>query len=152
MAALWMAAFAIYSLHNSLRRNWMLRQSLLFAYWLPKHPVFLIHPLHSQLGRLWLPTPHCAAPVWLTGRHAIPLVTRCFPPYPPREAEDFPRGGNHSRHMSLLIYLAWLQPICYKPKFVFNHVETEKVLLVVKSLIKKHRATATLISSHKWEN
>ena len=27
---------------NSLRRNWMLRQSLLyyFTYWLPKHPVF----------------------------------------------------------------------------------------------------------------
>ena len=24
--------------------------------------------------------PHCAAPVWLTGSHAAPLVTRYFPP------------------------------------------------------------------------
>ena len=33
----------------------------------------------SQLGGLWLPTPDCAAPVRPTGRHATPLVTRCFP-------------------------------------------------------------------------
>ena len=32
----------------------------------------------------------------------------------PREAEDFPRGGNHSKHMPLLTCLASLQPICYK--------------------------------------
>ena len=29
----------------------------------------------------------------------------------PREAEDFPRGGSHPKHMPLLTYLAWLQPI-----------------------------------------
>ena len=45
---------------------------------------FLIHPLsqQSQLGYLLLPTPHCAALVRLTGCHAIPLVTKCFPPKP----------------------------------------------------------------------
>ena len=37
---------------------------------------------HSQLGYLWLPCPHFAALAWLTGRHAIPLVTKCFPPNP----------------------------------------------------------------------
>ena len=31
-------------------------------------------------GRLWLPTHHCAAPVWFRGRRATPLVTRYFPP------------------------------------------------------------------------
>ena len=33
---------------------------------------------HSQLGNLWLPSPHCTAPVWLMGQDASPLVTRCF--------------------------------------------------------------------------
>ena len=32
--------FALQSLQNFLKRNWMLRQPLLFVYWLPKHPVF----------------------------------------------------------------------------------------------------------------
>ena len=32
----------------------------------------------SQLRYLWLSTPHCAALVWLTGHHAIPLVIKCF--------------------------------------------------------------------------
>ena len=42
---------------------------------------------HSQLGYLWLPTTHCAALVWLTGNHAIPLVIKCFPSnlYPGKE-------------------------------------------------------------------
>ena len=45
---------------------------------------FLIHSLsqHSQLGYIWLSTPHCTATMWLTGRYATPLVTRWFPPNP----------------------------------------------------------------------
>ena len=72
------------SLQNSLRRNWMPEQPLLFTYWLLRHPVFWFIPLsqHSQLGYLWLPTPHCAALVWLTGRYAMPLVTKYFSPSP----------------------------------------------------------------------
>ena len=35
---------------------------------------------HSQLGHLWLPTPHGAVPVWLTGRYGTPSVTSYFPP------------------------------------------------------------------------
>ena len=78
---------------------------------------------------------------------------KVFPMQPlPREVEDFPRVCNHSKHMSLLNYLSWLQPIRYNPKFVFNHVKTAKILLAVKTLIKKQRAAATLISSHKSEN
>ena len=92
---------------------------------------------YSQLGCFWLPTPDCAAPVWLTGRHATPLVTKCFSPNPlPREAEDFPRGGNHSKHVPLPTYLAWLQPIYYDLGFVFIHVKLLTFLLVVKTLIK----------------
>ena len=83
----------------------MPRQPLCFAYWLARHPVFLFISLsrHGQLGCLWLPTPHCAALVSLTENHVMPLVTN--QPLP-REAEDFPRGGNHSKHVPLLTYLA----------------------------------------------
>ena len=32
--------------------------------------LFLRNPSHSQLGYLWLPTPQCAVPMWLTGHYA----------------------------------------------------------------------------------
>ena len=47
MAAPWMAAPDLESLQNSLKRNWILRQPLLFTYWLPKHPDFWFTPLFS---------------------------------------------------------------------------------------------------------
>ena len=46
---------------NSLRRNWMLRQLLLFDYWLPKHRVF------------WLTT------LFLTQSVRLPLATYSWP-------------------------------------------------------------------------
>ena len=55
----------------------------------------------------------------------------------PREAEDFPRSGNHSKHMPLLTYLAWLQPIFYNSKLIFICVNAAKFLRVVKILMKK---------------
>ena len=67
----------------------------------------------------------------------------------PREAEDFPRCDNHSKHVPLPTYLAWFQPIYYDSRFVFIHVKTTKILLVVKTLIKKHRAETKVISSHE---
>ena len=44
MAAFWMAVSDLQYLQNSLRRNWMLKQPLLFNYQLPKHLVFFIRP------------------------------------------------------------------------------------------------------------
>ena len=35
---------------------------------------------HSQLCCLWFPTPHCAAPVWLTRHHVMLSVARWFLP------------------------------------------------------------------------
>ena len=70
----------------------------------------------------------------------------------PREGEDFPRGENHSKHMPLPTYLAWLQPVHYNSRFLFIHVKSTKILLAVKTLIKKHRAEAKLISSHESKN
>ena len=41
----------------------------------------------------------------------MPLVTRCFPTQPlHREAEDFPRGDKHFKHVSPLTYLIYLSP------------------------------------------
>ena len=90
------------------------------------HPHPYPHP-HSQLGHLWLPTLHCAAPVLLTGRHAAPEVTRCFSTPPdvlqdtmpcrgsltliPREAEDFPRGDKHFKHVPPPTNLIYISPI-----------------------------------------
>ena len=129
----------------------MPRQSLVFIYWLPKNPGFWFTPFsqHSQLGYLWLPTSNCAAPVLLTGCYTSPVVTWCLPPNTPREAEDFYRGSNHSKHVPLLRYLAWLQPILHNLGLIFKHVKTRYILLVVKSLIKKHKVAAKLISSHE---
>ena len=72
--------------------GWLLLGWLILIFSLNKTPLgetgclsnpssFLIHPLcqHSQLDHLWLPTPRCAALVRLTGRYAMPLVTKCFP-------------------------------------------------------------------------
>ena len=56
----------------------------------------------------------------------------------PRKAEDFLRGDNHSKHVPLPTYLARMQPIHYNSRFVFTHVKTTKILLVVKTLIKKN--------------
>ena len=55
----------------------------------------------------------------------------------PREAEDFPGGSSRSGHMPPLTYLARLQPIYYNSWFIFIHINITKVLLVVKTLIKK---------------
>ena len=57
---------------------------------------------------------------WLTGHHAMPEVTHThmwlkghhatpeFTLHIPREAVDFPWGGNQSKHMPLPTYLDWL--------------------------------------------
>ena len=52
-------------------------------YWLPKHAVFWFtsnSPLTESVRFSVVTYPHCAAPVWLMGHHAMLLVTRCFPP------------------------------------------------------------------------
>ena len=48
---------------------------------------------HSQLGCPWLPTPRCAALAWLAGHHAMPAVTKCFPPSP--YTSPFPQHFSH---------------------------------------------------------
>ena len=54
----------------------------------------------------------------------------------PWQAEDFPRDGNHSKHMPLLTYLAWFQPFTNNSILIFKHVKTKDALLLVKSLAK----------------
>ena len=54
----------------------------------------------------------------------------------PREAEDFPGSDNHSKHVPLPTYPAWLRPIYYNSRLVFIHVKTTTILLAVRTLIK----------------
>ena len=56
----------------------------------------------------------------------------------PREAEDFPRGDKHLKHEPLLSYLSSLQPVINNSRLILNHLKTKNILLVVKSLAKKH--------------
>ena len=71
---------------------------------------FFDSPQHNHLGQFWLPTPHCAAPVWHAGHHAFqwsPSASHPTEPLP-REAEDFPRGERHFKHEPQLIYIIYL--------------------------------------------
>ena len=150
-----------WSLQNSLRRDWMLM-----------HFFLAIASCH-QHSTLASQTCEGLRQVWALPRHLASFFFECLgiqffnsltcdlqdtmphqrsPTLIPREAEDFPRGDNHSKHVPLPTYLGWLQPIYYNSRFVFIHVKTTKILLVVKTLIKKHRAAATLISSHESKN
>ena len=96
----------------------------------------------------------------------------------PMEVEDFPRCGNHSKHMPPLTYLAWLQPIYYNSRFVFIRINITKVFTCGENFNKKicfqvqflkiffsgsvfkliseqpwkYKAAATLISNHKLQN
>ena len=55
----------------------------------------------------------------------------------PREVDDFLRGGNHSKHMPPLTYLAWLQPIYYNSRFVFIHINITKLFTCGENFDKK---------------
>ena len=77
------------------------------------------------------------------GHHVLPTQPL------PREVEDSPRGDNHSKHVLLPTYQVLLQLIYYNSRLVFILVKTEKISLVVKTLIKKHSAVATLFSGHE---
>ena len=77
------------------------------------------------------------------GQHVLPTQPL------PREVEDFPSGENHSKHVLLPTYQVLLQAIYYNSRLVFILVKTAKILLVVKTLIKKHSAVATLFSDHE---
>ena len=88
----------------------------------------------ATFGYLLLTVQH---PCDLRDTMPLHLHAKCFSANPlPRETEDFPRGGNHSKHVPLPTYLAWLQPIYYDLGFVFIHVKMLTFLLVVKTLIK----------------
>ena len=67
---------------------------------------------HSQLGYLWFPTSHCAALVWLMGHHVTLLVTSHFPcnPYLSKQRISL-EVAKHPKHVHLLTYLVWLQPV-----------------------------------------
>ena len=82
------------------------------TYWLPKHPVFLFTLALTQSVRLPMVTypSLCSTCVtYWTLCHAI--GHQVLPTQPlPREAEDFPRGDRHFKHVPPLTYLIYLSP------------------------------------------
>ena len=138
MTASWL--FLTFNLNkNFLRRNWMSGQPLIFTYWLPRHSVFWFPPSSTQSIRLLLVTYPSLCSTCMTYRtpyHSIGhqvLPTQLLP----GEAEDFHRGGKHSKHMPLLTYLAWLQPVINNLRLIFKHVKIKDGLLGVKNSMKK---------------
>ena len=122
------------ALHPGLSNSWRFPPVLssdtlgcLFFIWMFRHSVFWFITLFlTQSVRLPLVTYLSLCSVYVT------YITPChasghqgLPTQPlPRQAEDFPRGANNSKHMPQLMYLVWLQPICYNPRFVFMHAKT----------------------------
>ena len=69
---------------------------------------FLIHPFRTQSIRLDLVTYPLLCNTCMAYRTSCHSIGHQVPPtqHLPREAEDFPRGGKHSKHVLLLTYLA----------------------------------------------
>ena len=84
----------------------MLRQPLLFVYWLPKHPVFWF-TLTQSVRPPMVTYPSLCSICVTYGKSCHAIGHRMLPTQPlPREAEDFLRGVNHSKHVPLLTCLA----------------------------------------------
>ena len=109
-----------FSLCKTPMRTWLLKQLLLFTYWLPKHPVFwftTLFPTQSVRPPLATYSSLCSTSVncrmlCLNGHQALPTQSLS------READYFPSRGNHSKHVPLLTFLVWLQPIYCNPGFL----------------------------------
>ena len=124
---------------SALSSTLTLRLPIFFFFWMLRHPVFWYTTFFlTQSVRSPLVTyPSLCSPCVTYRMWCHASSHQVLPTEPsPRETEDFPWCGNHSKHVSLLTCLAWLQPIYYNPKFVFMHVKTGKALLVVKTSIK----------------
>ena len=57
----------------------------------------------------------------------------------PRDTDDFHRVDKHSKHVSPLTYLVWLQLIIQFK--IFKHVKTKDALIAMKSLTKSSDQT-----------
>ena len=126
-------------LHQPWALPWHFGYLFFFFFWMLRHPVFWYTTFFlTQSVRSPLVTyPSLCSPCVTYRMWCHASSHQVLPTEPsPRETEDSPWCGNHSKHVSLLTCLAWLQPIYYNPKFVFMHVKTGKVLLVVKTSIK----------------
>ena len=103
-----MAASSLYTLYKTpLGENGCLGNH--FIYWLPKHPVFLIHP---NTVRLPMVTYLSLCSTYVTyGTLCRTIGHWVLPTQPlPGGAEDFPRGDRHFKHLPPLTYLIYLSP------------------------------------------
>ena len=105
MASSRIAASNLYSWQNSLRRNWMPRQPLLFTYWLLRHPVFWFNSFFPRQSiRLPLVTYPWLCITYVTYRTLCDaIVYQELPNQPsPRKAENFHRGEKNFKNFKHL--------------------------------------------------
>ena len=142
-----MASQTCKGLHQ-LRALPQLRLVICFS-WLFRLPVFWFTSLFAtQSVRLPLVTylslcSTCVTyrtPCHSIGHQVLPIQTL------PREAEDFPRGGNHSKHVSLLTYLARLQPSINHPRLILSMSKPRDVFFCGEKVSEK---AAILINSRE---
>ena len=95
-------------------RNWMPRQPLLFAYWLPRYPVFQFASLFQTQSVMpplvTYPSLCSTCMTYRTPYHFIGHQVLLIQPLP-READNFPRGDKHCKHVPPLTYLIYLSPL-----------------------------------------
>ena len=119
-------------LWTSQKINW--QQNSRGKNWMPEHFFFVFLTITSCHGPSTLASQicECLHQLWALPQHEAffeclgiqffnsltcnlqdVMPRQRSPTLVPREAEGFPRGDNHSKHVPLPTYLAWLQLICY---------------------------------------
>ena len=90
-----------------LRRNWIPKQSLFFSYWLLRCPVSKFTPFPTESVRLPLVSYPSLCSTCMTYRTPCHSIGHQLLPTQPltKAAEDFPRGGKHSKYVPLLTVL-----------------------------------------------
>ena len=100
----------------------MPKEPLLFTYWLLRHSVFWFTPIPIQSVRQPLVTYPSLCGTCVTNRTPCHSIGhQVLPTQPsPRDAQDFPRGCKHCKHVSPLTYPACLQSVSNNLRLIFK--------------------------------
>ena len=128
MTASWWLYLALSLCKTPLGETGCLGNPYFFTYWLPKHPVFWFTSLFpTQSVRLPLFTYPSLCSTCVTYRMTCHCIVHQLLPTQPltTEAEDFPRGERHFKHVPPLTYLIYLSQKRYIVRFYLRVRATE---------------------------